>query len=300
VAAIYVKLVLTMFFWGGTFVAGRSLAVSVHPFAAAFLRFAIAATVLLAVLYRKYGAFPIVSRRTFLLILCLSLTGVFTYNLFFFWGLQKVDAGRASVIIANNPVFIAIFASLFFRERLGWIKLMGVPISVTGAVIAIARGDVASLLYGGFGFGDLLIVGCVISWVSFSLIGKIVLSATPPLVAITYSSTIGALLLFAPAVLSGMFDSISAYTFMDWAWIFFLGVFGTAVGFVWYYQGIEKIGATRAGLFINLVPINAISMAYFILCEPVTLSLAIGITLVLSGVYLTNNGVPELRKITLR
>ena len=235
-----------------------------------------------------------------LLVLCLSLTGVFAYNLFFFWGLKTVEAGRASVIIANNPVFIAFFAGLFFRERLGWIKSMGVPISVTGAVISISRGDVVSLLCGGFGLGDLLIFGCVISWVSFSLIGKRVVTEIPPLVAITYSSAIGALLLFAPAVLSGLFDSLSIYSCADWSWILFLGIFGTALGFVWYYQGIEAIGPTRAGLFINLVPISAIVMAYFVLSEPVTFSLLIGILLVLSGVYLTNNGMPAALRIAFR
>jgi drug/metabolite transporter (DMT)-like permease len=293
VAGIYFKLVLTMLFWGGTFIAGRSLAATVHPFAAAFLRFAIAAMVLLFVLYRKNGYFPGVSKRTFLLILCLSLTGVFSYNLFFFWGLKMIDASRASVIIANNPVFIALFASLFFRERLGWVKSFGVPISVAGAVIAISQGDIVGLFSGGLGIGDLMILGCVLSWVSFSLIGKLVIASIPPLVAITYSSTIGALFLLVPAIAANLFQSVGTYRPVDWFWLVFLGAFGTALGFVWYYEGIERIGATRAGLFINLVPISAIIMAFFLLGEPISGSLLIGISLVLSGVYLTNNGIPH-------
>ena len=60
---------------------------------------------------------------------------------------------------------------------------------------------------------------------------------------------------------------------------------------MWYYEGIEKIGPTRAGLFINFVPISAIALAYFILDEPLTWSLATGTVLVVSGVYLTNNGL---------
>lgn len=132
---IYLKLVFTMIFWGGTFVSGRMLAGHASPFVADFLRFASAAAVLLIVLYRRNGRLPTVPRRFFLPILCLSLTGVFSYNVLFFMGLQSIPASRASVIIANNPVFIAVFACLFFRERLGWIKSMGVPISVMGAVI---------------------------------------------------------------------------------------------------------------------------------------------------------------------
>ena len=281
-----------MFFWGGTFIAGRMLAGNVHPFIASFLRFTVAALVLLIVIYKKNDGLPVMPKNLFLLIFCLSMTGVFTYNLFFFWGLQSVDAGRASVIIAINPVFIAFFAGLIFHERLGWIKSVGIPISVIGAIIAISKGESAGLFGGGFGIGDLMIFGCVISWVTFSLIGKTVVAYLSPLTAITYASTIGALLLFFPAVVAGLFQTIGTYTLVDWYCIVFLGVFGTAFGFVWYYEGIEKIGATRAGLFINIVPVSATIMAFFILDEPITGSLLIGILLVLAGVYLINNGIP--------
>jgi len=283
-----------MIFWGGTFISGRMLAGHVPPSIAAFLRFATAATVLLIVLYRRNGRLPTVPTRLLLPIICLSLTGVFSYNMLFFWGLQSVAAGRASVIIANNPVFIAVFASLIFRERLGLIKSLGVPISVTGAVIAVSNGDVAGLLSGGFGRGDLMIFGCVVSWVAFSLIGKAVIDHIPPLTAIFYTSTLGALLLLFPAILDGLFETLGKYTFLDWGNIAFLGIFGTALGFVWYYEGIEHIGATRAGLFINLVPISAIILAFLFLGEPVTFSLLVGTVLVLAGVYLTNNGLPHL------
>jgi drug/metabolite transporter (DMT)-like permease len=69
-----------------------------------------------------------------------------------------------------------------------------------------------------------------------------------------------------------------------------LGLFGTVLGFVWYYQGIQRIGPVRAGLFINFVPVFALLLAFFILKEPVTPSLLIGAVLVSSGVYLTTLG----------
>jgi drug/metabolite transporter (DMT)-like permease len=298
VSRIYTILILTMIFWGGTFISGRMLARHVSPFSAAFLRFVAASTVLLIVLYRQNRGFPRVPKVLFLPIFCLSLTGIFSYNVLFFWGLQSIDASRASVIIANNPIFIALFACLIFKERLGLIKSMGIPVSVVGAVIAISKGDAAGLLGGAFGWGDVMIFGCVLSWVAFSLIGKKVIEHISPLTAITYASTVGALLLLIPAVMDGVFVNLHNYTFHDWGNILFLGIFGTAFGFVWYYQGIECIGATRAGLFINLVPISAIFMAFFLLNEPITVSLLVGTTLVLSGVYLTNYGLAHLRKLT--
>jgi drug/metabolite transporter (DMT)-like permease len=57
---------------------------------------------------------------------------------------------------------------------------------------------------------------------------------------------------------------------------------------VWFYEGIKKIGPTKAGLFINFVPISAILMAFLFLDEPLTFSLLVGAILVTIGVYLTN------------
>ncbi|MEJ2038959.1 MAG: DMT family transporter, partial [Desulfosarcinaceae bacterium] len=273
---IHLKLLLTAIFWGGTFIAGRMLAGHVHPVSASFLRFAIASACLLMVLYKTHGRVPALPRRLWLPTLLLGLTGVFAYNILFFAGLQSVPASRASIIIANNPVMIALGAALLFKHRLGPIKSLGVLISVCGAIVAISRGQVLSLFSGGIGPGDWLIFGCVLSWVSFSLIGKTVLNSIPPLVAITYAAIFGSLLLLVPALLSGLAGSLASYRLLDWVSMAYLGVFGTVMGFVWYYEGIEQIGPTRAGLFINFVPLSAIVMAHVILREPITWSLAAG------------------------
>ena len=212
----YLKLLLTAVFWGGTFVAGRMLAGHVAPFAAAFLRFAMASTVLLAVLRLRHGHLPGVPASQRIPILLLGLTGVLTYNALFFWGLQLIPSGRAAVIIANNPVMIAIGAAVVFNHRLGWIKSAGVLVSVTGAAIAISHGNPLTLFTDGLGHGDLLILGCVFSWVCFSLIGKTVLTSVPPLTAVTYSAVAGTAMLALPAVMEGLTGHIASYTIMDW------------------------------------------------------------------------------------
>ena len=287
----YLKLVLTALFWGGTFISGRMLAAGgVHPVSAAFLRFAIATSLLLALVWKSHGNLPMLPRKLWLPAVLLGLTGVFTYNILFFWGLQKIEAGRASIIIANNPVMIALGAALFFRHRLGPVKTAGVVLSVSGAVIAISGGNPLTLFTGGLSLGDLLIFGCVFSWVSFSLIGKTVLSHVTPLVSIAYAGLAGTLMLMVPALMSDLVADLPSFTLGDWANMAYLGVFGTVLGFVWYYQGIERIGPTRAALFINFVPIFAILMAGLLLGEAITWSLALGAAMVIAGVYITNNG----------
>ena len=284
---IYVKLLLTAIFWGGTFVAGRSLAQNVGPFSAAFFRFAVASVFLVFLTWKVEGKFSVLRKGQILPVFLLGLTGVFCYNLFFFKGLKLIEASRAAIIIANNPIFIALFSAVFFKEKLNSLKITGILISVSGAIIVISRGNLLEIMQGNLGLGEFFIFLCVLSWVIFSLLGKVVMADLSPLSSVTYSSITGAVLLFLPALREGLTDCIY-YSIFDWWNIFYLGFFGTVLGFVWFYEGINHIGPTKAGLFINFVPISAIVLAFVILGEPLTFSLLIGTLLVSTGVYLTN------------
>jgi drug/metabolite transporter (DMT)-like permease len=78
------------------------------------------------------------------------------------------------------------------------------------------------------------------------------------------------------------------YPAVAWLGLGYLAIFGTVLGFLWYYEGIQAIGATRASLFINFVPVSAVLMAFVILGEPLTFALLAGAALVTGGVFLTN------------
>jgi drug/metabolite transporter (DMT)-like permease len=288
-ASIYIKLLLMAAIWGGTFIAGKNLAQSVGPYTGAFLRYTVAC-VFLVVFMLRAGEKPVrLSWRNRVVIFCMGMTGIVGYNVFFLKGLKLIEAGRASIIIANNPILIALLSAVFFGERLNGLKVFGIALSVTGAVLAITRGDLSFLLRGGFGWGEINILGCVASWVAFTLLGKKAMSQLSPLSVVTYSSLAGAACLFPAAWAEGLWTAWP-YSAADWANAFFLGFFGTVLAFVWYYQGIQRIGPARAGLFINFVPLFAILLAYLLLGEPLTASLATGALLVSSGVYLTTLG----------
>ncbi|MEA3468644.1 MAG: DMT family transporter [Thermodesulfobacteriota bacterium] len=111
---VHIRLVLTMIFWGGTFVAGRMLAEELHPQNAASFRFIFASLMLLTVIFIRGKSLPRINGKQWRAMGLLGLTGVFSYNIFFFTGLQTVEAGRASRIIAVNPVITAFPAVLFF------------------------------------------------------------------------------------------------------------------------------------------------------------------------------------------
>lgn len=231
---------------------------------------------------------PPIGLRQVAAIAVLGLSGVFAYNAFFFSGLREVEAGRAAVIISTNPISIAFFSALLLGERVSAMKILGIAISVTGAIVVITKGDVLGVFGGGFGRGEFYIFCCVLSWTTYSLVGKSVMRELSALVTVTYSSVAGTMLLLPMALHENVFGEAVHYSRLDWAGIAYLGVFGTVVGFTWFYEGMDKIGPVRASQFINFVPISAVLLAFFILKEPLTTSLIVGAALVITGVCLTN------------
>ena len=287
-STLYVKLVLTALFWGGTFVAGRIVSQQVSPFCAALLRFIVASFFLTGFVLKHHGRFPRLERDQVVPVILLGLSGVFAYNAFFFSGLRTIAAGRASLIIASNPAFIALFAALFFHERLSAQRLAGILLSMLGAITVISRGNPLEVFDGALGMGELYICGCVASWVCYSLIGKVAMQRLSPLVTVTYACAIGAGFLLFPALIELSANGVTLYPAPAWLGILYLGFFGSALGFIWYYEGIKEIGPSRAGVFINIVPVSSIVLAYVFLNEALDMSLAAGALMVITGVFLTN------------
>lgn len=290
----YLKLTLTAVFWGGTFVAGKLLAGQIPPFSAAFLRFLLATLMLLLVCRHQSGKLLLPDRDDIVAVVLLGLSGVFAYNAFFFAGLNWIEASRAAVIVATNPVMIALFAVFLFGDKLTPRSVLGIGLSVAGAIVVVIRGDVSQLFDGGIGRGELLIFGCVLSWTTYSLVGRRAMRHLSPLVAVTCSATVGTLLLAPFAVAEGLLVQIWSYPGGVWISLVYLALFGTVIGFVWYYQGIMHLGSTRAGQFINFVPIAAVTLSIGFLGESLTWYLLMGLLLVSGGLYLTNRtGSPK-------
>jgi drug/metabolite transporter (DMT)-like permease len=288
----YFKLFAVAFFWGGTFVAGRYLSGNAHPASAAFFRFAFASVCLLLAVWKIEGRLEKLTFSQALAVAALGLTGVFAYNLFFFNGLTMIEAGRAALIIALNPVAITLCSALVYRESLPLSRIVGIPLSVVGALVVITRGDPLQILSGGVGRGELLISGCVLSWTLYSIIGKSAMRGLSPLAAVCWSSMAGTLMLLVPALYYGSVQEALRFSWTVWVSIGYLGLFGTVVGFLWYFEGIQKIGPSRAAVFINFVPVNGVLLATLLLGEALDISVLGGGLLVVCGAYLANAPKP--------
>lgn len=284
---IFLKLVLTAFFWGGTWIAGRSAVQEMAPLAVASWRFLAATLVLGVLLYRTEGI-PRWSAREWGILSCLGLTGVFCYNVFFLYGLQDVEAGRGALVVAFIPAIIALADWLVFRLPMPPFKAVGVLLAMLGCLLVVTQGNPGRLLTGEIGHGEVLLLGTALSWTAYTLINRKISAHFSPLAMTFGGCLVGWIMLTLGAAITGSLFDFSATSWRAPLSIGFLGVFGTAVAFTWYSEAIGHIGSTRAAAFINLVPIFAVLLGAVLLDERLGGGVLFGGAAVIAGVMMTH------------
>jgi drug/metabolite transporter (DMT)-like permease len=297
--ATYLKLVMTTFFWGGTFVAGKWAVGEAPPFFVATLRFAIASVVLWALVAwrgRRSGErFHLPEGGAQLAgLFSLGLTGVFLYNFVFLTGLSRTSATNGSLIVAFNPLLTAVLSAWWLKERVRPVQAGGLLLALLGVGVVITRGSIEVIRNLSFNHGDILMLGAPLAWALYTIAGKKVLRTFPPLVATAYASLFGTLLLLPAAALEGsLFSGVYHLTAYGWISVLQLALLGTVVGFVWWYDGVAKLGAARASVFVNLVPMFGVLLSALILSEKLNLSQLAGGIVVGIGVAIGTLGKPE-------
>ncbi|SMQ23503.1 Permease of the drug/metabolite transporter (DMT) superfamily [Pseudomonas helmanticensis] len=297
---VYLTLAAVTMVWGGTFVAGRFLAGSLSPMFAASLRFLLASAALLGFLWLARIPLARPTPRQWLQLAMLGFFGIFFYNLCFFYGLQYINASRASLIVALNPAVIGLASWLLFKERLGRVKVAGIAVCIVGAgVVIVSRNPQLLAATPDAWFGDVLILGCVLGWGVYSLFSRGLNQALGPVQTVTYSILIGTLMLWTLAAVRGELSWAALLNLgtPQWLSLVYLGVLGSALAYIGYYDGIRKIGATRSGVFIALNPLTAVLLGALLLGEQLTLTMGLGGALILTGIYLCNKPLaPSAKK----
>lgn len=290
-SSLAIKLVLTALFWGGTFIAGKVVAQSLPPMTAACGRFLIASICLLVIIHKVEGGLPKLKPSYVALTACLGFFGIFLYSLCFFGALARLPAGRTALFVSLSPAVTALAASLFFRERLSLVRWLGIITALLGTFIVITRGDLIGITHDlnqSFGVGEMMMGMAVVSWSTYTLISRKVMMTLSPMAATTYAILWGAIFLSLGASPEWSSIAWSAIGWHVWAALLYLGIVGTVLGFVWFYEGIKAVGPSRAAVFMNLVPIFGVLLSNILLGEPILISMIIGGIITITGIYLTN------------
>jgi drug/metabolite transporter (DMT)-like permease len=283
----YVLLCVPPLCWGGNIVLGRGVTDIIPPVSLAFWRWIVALVILLPFTWKHARQDWSAAMRSWKILLLLSLFGISWFNAMLYAAVRTTTAMNGALIQTAMPAFILLITLLLYREMVSKIQLAGVALCIGGACFVVLRGDWRVILDLSFVEGDLIMIVAVVFYASYSAL----LPKRPeihPLSFLTYSIAFGILGLLpvylAELALTESFEISAAVVFS----ILFVAVFPSIVAYLCWNRGIDMIGANRAGLFINLIPVFASILAILLLNESLQYYHVLGMICIFAGMVLFN------------
>lgn len=287
--------ILAVSFWGASFTATKVAVKEVSPLMLLWLRFAIGAMALGALLLCR-GKLRLLPVRDLLDFALLGFVGVFLHNYIQSTGLQTVAAGVSAVIVASTPVVIAVFGAFFLAERLNWLQILGIVTAAAGVILIVTEGQISLFFEQGMDTGELFVMTSVLTWASFSVMSRNKLTKYSPSLAMFYVMLSGWFFISITMVFRGSFEEIAQLDTMGWISVLFLGLFCSALAYLLWYSALKALPASRVGIFMYLQPLVGVSVASFLLSEPLRITLVTGGALILTGMTLVNYRSLTVRK----
>ncbi|MBZ9958567.1 DMT family transporter [Mesorhizobium sp. BR1-1-14] len=281
----YMFLLLTTLLWGGNSVAGKLAVDHVSPMTLVFLRWVLAVAILLPIGWNALKRdWPVVRRHWFVLA-ALGASGFTLFNTIFYTALNYTTAINVSIEQAAMPILIIVANFIFFRLRVNWAQIAGVVLTIFGVILTACHGDPRRLLTLELNFGDAIMLVAVILYSGYSvgLRLKPALQWQSLMLAMSLAALITSLPFFLWEIVAGKVIVPDA---RGWAVIVYTAIGASVVSQIFYIRGNELIGANRAGLFINLVPIFGTLLSVLIVGETFQLYQALALVLVLGGIAL--------------
>jgi drug/metabolite transporter (DMT)-like permease len=282
----YLLLTLTVLFWSGNMVVGRGLREAIPPMTLALGRWVLAFLLTLPLAWPHRQSLKGIPARKWGILLVLGTLGVGAYNTLAYIALSYTTATNAALLNSFIPIaIIALSWGLGHKARP--LELLGVLVSFLGVMNIVGRGDVQVLAGLSLNVGDLWMLAAVLSWAVYTLCLQWRPAGLHPMAMLAVLTAIGLLELLPLAWLE---LSRGAHLEPHWGTalgVAYTGVFPAFLGYIFYNRAVGEVGASRAGLFIHLMPVFSTLLAMVFLGEAPHLYHLVGIGLILSGIWLT-------------
>ncbi len=262
------------------------------PFAINIIRVAVTA-VLLWVLFIFKPAKSVIAKKDMGRFALCALTGVAINQLLFVKGLSLTFSIHASLLMLTTPILITIIAAWILKEKINNLKITGLLLGITGAVILITAkensGNASQAVW-----GDLLIILNAIAYTIYFILVKPLMKTYNPVTIIRIIFTIGFFMMLPFCWQE--FKEVSWQQFTPQAWIGMgLIVFtGTFLAYLFNVYGIQVLGASVAGAYIYSQPFFAAAIAIIFLGEKITGTKLLAAACIFIGVYLSNKKAKHL------
>ena len=272
--------------WAGNTIAGRMSTGEMSPMVVVFLRWFIISVFLICFLNKKLiSSFKSISKK--LVWLCLmgsfGLTG---FNALFYIAAQNTTAINLGIIQGIMPAIILVGSVIIFKEVVNITKVVGLIIAFFGVLVVVSQGDYERVILLSFNYGDLVMLCACFFYSGFTL-GLKNKPVIDPIVLMTYFS-LSALIFSIPLLIIEYYLGLIQVPATSTAWltILYIAFVPSFLAQIFFIRGVELVGASKAGLFINFLPIFAAILGVLLLGERLFVYHLISLFIVLLGVYL--------------
>jgi drug/metabolite transporter (DMT)-like permease len=286
----YLLLSLTPFFWACNWIVGRSLYHDIPPMGMTFFRWLFAIAILapfaLPHLRRDWPAI----RRHARILIVLGAIGIGTHNALAYLGLNFTTATNGVILNSFIPVMIVAIAWIFLRERLTPLQVAGVAISLAGVLAILSQGSLATLLAFRLNVGDLLVILSMLMWSIYTVLLRWRPAGIHPLAFLFVLSVVGDACVLPMWLAEMALGHTIAWSPTVVAALASVALFSSVLAYVFWNRGVEEVGAPVAGLFVHLMPVYGVILAWLFLGEALGIHHVAGIALILAGIATTSRG----------
>jgi len=291
----YALLALTTVMWAGNSIAGKLAVGHASPMVLVTVRWALVMVALYVFKREQIAADWQVMRQRLAYLLFLGALGFTGFSVALYYALVYTTAINASILQGGMPLFVFCASFVLFGSRVGLEQAIGFVISFVGVIVIAARGDFGNVIALNINFGDALMLVAIISYGIYTaaLRSKPRMHWTSLMFILCLGATLASLPMLALEMARG---ATIVPDLQGWSAIAYIVIFPSLLGQVFYIRAVELIGANRAGLFINLLPIWGAILAVALLGEAFNLYHAVALAIILAGISLAEYGGRKLGK----
>ena len=281
----YFLIILAVIFWGSSFIATKVALKELFPETIISLRLIIASVflIIIAIVYKKDFSINLKSHG---IIFILALIAVF-HLLIQVTGLKYTTAANTGWIIGTAPIFMAILAAIFFREKIGLLKISGIIIAMFGLLLLIGKGNITNvdLIKNK---GDLLVLASAFTWGIYSMVNKKISLSYSPLMTILYLFVMMAIIIIPFNLNASGINSVVHLSLKGWISILFLGLFCSGIAYVIWAYSLRDLESAKVGAFLYFEPLVTVLAAWVLLSESITFLMILSGAIITLGVVLVN------------
>ncbi len=288
----YIYLSITALFWGANSVAGKIAVGHVSPMLLTGLRWLIVSAIAIAFVAPQIRRDWVLIRRHAPLLLGYGVVGFTAFNAFLYSALQYTSTINVVIEQAGIPMLIFLCNFVLFRTPVTPLQIVGFVLTLSGVALTASHGNPASLLDLQFNEGDMMMLAAVLVYAVYT----VGLRWKPAIhwQSLFAVSAAGAFLAAIPLV-TGEWTS-GRMIWPDttgWLVVAYAAMFPSFISQVFYVWGVDMIGANRAGLFINAIPIFGTLLSVLLVGEQLQHFHLIALGLVLGGIAIAEKGRPR-------